>query len=168
MMEPFYIATVGVAETGRLGISRLPGLGGMLEDDLAALTGWKPDLVVSMTTVQEMSAAGAAGLGALLEASGIGWAHMPVADFAGPEEESSALWLEMSQQVHDHLDRGGAVLFHCRGGRGRSGMMALRVLIERGEDPRQALARIRTARPGAVETDEQIRWASGLQTPDRY
>ncbi len=162
MIEPFHIATITVGDAGRVGISRLPGLGGMLDDDIDALTGWRPDIVVSMTTLQEMTAAGAVGLGPRLEAEGIAWAHFPIVDYGGPEDESSALWPSLSDQIHSCIDRGGAVLFHCRGGRGRSGMMALRVLVERGEDARQALARIRLVRPGAVETDEQISWASGL------
>ena len=160
MTDPLHIATLAAGETGRLGLCRLPGLTGALDADLAALIAWQPDIVVSMTTTQEIVAAGAQDLGRRLETSGIAWSHMPIADFGGPEEESEAMWSGLSDRVHETLDRDGGVLFHCRGGRGRCGMMALRVLVERGEDVRQTLARLRAIRPGAVETDEQLRWAA--------
>ena len=41
----------------------------------------------------------------------------------------------------------------------RSGMIALRLMVERGADPDEALKRLRAVRPGAVETDEQRLWA---------
>jgi hypothetical protein len=38
-------------------------------------------------------------------------------------------------------------------------MIALRLMVERGEPAEAALARLRAARPGAVETAEQLAWA---------
>jgi len=49
---------------------------------------------------------------------------------------------------------------HCRGGCGRSGMIALRLMIEIGEAADDALARLRAVRPCAVETPQQLRWAT--------
>ena len=46
----------------------------------------------------------------------------------------------------------GRVLIHCMGGCGRSGMAALRLMIEAGEAPGAALERLRAVRPCAVET----------------
>jgi len=43
-------------------------------------------------------------------------------------------------------------------------MIALRLLVERGEDASSALARLRAARPRAVETDAQLAWASAGST----
>jgi ADP-ribosyl-[dinitrogen reductase] hydrolase len=47
------------------------------------------------------------------------------------------------------------LVIHCKGGLGRTGVVAARLLIELGETPNAALARVRAARPGAVETPEQ-------------
>ena len=162
MTDPLHIATLDTSEAGRLGLCRLPGLTRNLEADLESLTTWRPDIVVSMTTTQELIAAGSDDIGPRLEALGIAWTHMPIADFGGPEGASEEFWSGLSERVHSSLNRGGGVLFHCRGGRGRCGMMVLRVLIERGEDTRQALSRLRRVRPGAVETDEQLRWAAAV------
>ncbi|MEM7241871.1 MAG: protein-tyrosine phosphatase family protein, partial [Pseudomonadota bacterium] len=53
----------------------------------------------------------------------------------------------------------GKIFIHCRGGCGRTGMLAMRLLILQGEDPDAALARLRQVRPCAVEKKSQEFWA---------
>ena len=48
-----------------------------------------------------------------------------------------------------------ATTFHCRGGLGRAGMISARLLVESGVEPEVAIAKVRAARPGAIETREQ-------------
>ncbi len=63
-------------------------------------------------------------------------------------------------ELHAALDRGEAILLHCAGGKGRSGMVAARLLAERGVAGESAIAAVRTARPGAIETVEQEWWVA--------
>ncbi len=163
--SPFPIATLSVAGGGRIGVCPLPGKGGALTADLAAVLAWKPAVVVSMTEASEMEAAGSTSLGGKLEGSGVKWVHLPVRDYGGLSEENAKAWPELSSALHRHLDRGEGVLVHCRGGQGRSGMIALRLMAERGEAPAAGLARLRAARPGAVETAEQYAWALHSKPP---
>ena len=53
------------------------------------------------------------------------------------------------------LQDGKRVVFQCRGGLGRSGTMAACALVQSGHSPQEAIDRIRTARPGAIETPAQ-------------
>jgi ADP-ribosyl-[dinitrogen reductase] hydrolase len=53
---------------------------------------------------------------------------------------------------------GHDVLVHCRGGLGRAGTIAARLLVELGMEPAEAIARVRAVRPGAIETPEQERF----------
>lgn len=156
---PFEIATLDVEGGGRIGICPLPGKGDSFEVDLAAVLSWEPVLVLSMTEISEMEAAGSASLGGRLDCAGVEWVHLPVRDYGGLSGERAQAWPDLSCRLHDHLNTGKGVLVHCNGGQGRSGMIALRLMVERGEDPDTALRRLRTARPGAVETDEQHAWA---------
>lgn len=145
---------------GWLGIAPVPGRSGSYEADLTALMLWEPSLVLSMTTTAELASAGAGGLGEDLAALGIHWRHLPVPDLGAPPDETAALWPAAAAQAHDLLGKGGRVLAHCFGGCGRSGMALLRLMVEAGENADPALARLRDARPCAVETEAQRAWAA--------
>lgn len=163
----FPIATMTEEAGGRIGICPLPGHDGHLDNDMQKLAIWKPALVLSMTEQQEMDACGSGDLGMRLSRLGIDWVHLPVRDFGGLTAQNAHHWPSLSRRLHGLLDQGKAVLIHCRGGRGRSGMIALRLMVERGQDPDTALLRLRDARPGAVETDEQRLWAQRLDFHDQ-
>ena len=61
------------------------------------------------------------------------------------------------------LKNGQGIVVHCRGGLGRTGLIAAQLLIELGEMPSKALERVRAARPGAVETRQQEKYVLSLQ-----
>ena len=61
-------------------------------------------------------------------------------------------------EVLSEVARGTTAVIHCRGGIGRSGIIAAACLVARGVEPDDAIARVRRVRPGAVETSEQERW----------
>lgn len=157
-MFDFVIHALPVAG-GILAISPLPGRGGAYEKDLEHLKDWKPALVLTMTTEAEMVAHGAADLGPDLQDAGTRWAHLPVVDLGVPGLELEELWHEAARSALAALQGGGRVLIHCKGGCGRSGMAALRLMITAGEEPGEALDRLRAVRPCAVETEAQMAWA---------
>lgn len=161
---PFGISSLPVTGGGTLGICGLPGRFNTLQKDLDTVTTWVPDLIVSMTESHEMEMPNNGSLGTVFENLDLEWAHFPIADFGIPSGNIDTQWTVLSRRIHDILDRQGRILLHCKGGRGRSGMVLLRILVDRQEDPEKALKRLRAARPGAVETDEQFRWATNTQT----
>lgn len=144
---------------GILALSPIPGATGDYAGDTQHLIDWKPALVLSLVTERELAAAGAAGLWHDLAKTGARWEHLPITDFGVPDEAFEAAWPDVSATARRALLGGGRVLVHCRGGCGRSGMVALRLMIEVGEAADDAFARLRAVRPCAVETEEQMRWA---------
>jgi len=112
-----------------------------------------------MTEAAEMARHGAGELPQVLAQHGIPHHHFAVPDFSAPAE-NDARWKPLSETLHRTLSQGGAVLLHCMGGKGRSGMVAMRVLTGQGTPPKTALETVRKARPGAVETDAQAAWAA--------
>lgn len=144
---------------GVLGLCPLPGRHTPYVQDLEAVLAWRPDLVLSMTTLPEMTGHGAAHLGEDLARHGIGWRHLPIVDFGAPGAGVAASWPAVSVLAGGILASGGRVLAHCYGGCGRSGMVLLRLMVEAGEPGPDALQRLRTARPCAVETEGQLDWA---------
>ena len=156
-MSGFLIAELPV-EAGWLGLCPLPGRYGDYNGDLRAIHAWAPDLVLSLSSDAEMAGI-ADDLPDDMEKIGIAWRHFPITDFGVPTESEGALWPMLATELLGWLDRGGRVLLHCKGGCGRSGMVALRLMAEAGEPPDEALLRLREVRPCAVETDEQYHWA---------
>lgn len=146
---------------GQIGICPMPGRGGFYEADLSAILRWSPDLVMTMTPTEELLAKGADHLADDLRAYGISWHHLPIPDFGVPPAELMAAWSDTSALCMQILAGGGRVLAHCMGGCGRSGMALLRLMVDAGEPPDDALARLRAVRPCAVETVRQLAWAKG-------
>ena len=144
---------------GLLALCPLPGSGGDYDGDLEQIGAWKPGLVISLTTAEEHAAAGGHRLGCDIQSMASRWIHLPVPDFDVPPPQVAMRWPAASQSARKALEGGGRVLMHCKGGCGRSGMAALRLMIECGEVPAQALARLRGVRPCAVETQAQMEWA---------
>ena len=157
-MSGFVIAAVSV-ENGILGIAPMPGITGHYDEDLAHLKVWKPAMVVSMTEPQELHDAGVTTLARDLQHSGTRWFAFPVPDFGVGDALQEPDWDVIRDTALSALHGGGRVLIHCKGGRGRSGMAALRLMIAAGEGRKAALKRLRAVRPGAVETRAQQRWA---------
>jgi protein-tyrosine phosphatase len=158
-MESFIIAEIS-AGGGRLALCPMPGRGGDYVGDLARIVAWEPSLVLTMATRDEMAAHGAASLGADLVLRGVGWRHLPVPDYQADSAELRAGWAGASRAALDHLAAGRGVLALCLGGCGRSGMAVMRLMVEAGEDPATALARLRSVRDCAVEKDPQYDWAA--------
>ncbi|SEQ02422.1 Dual specificity phosphatase, catalytic domain [Loktanella sp. DSM 29012] len=146
---------------GTLAISPIPGRTRHYATDWDRLMTWGPSRVISMTTQAELDRKGAGSLGSDLAAVGIAWDHLPISDFGVPGADVLARWPSVAAMARADLGQGGRVLVHCFGGCGRSGMVVLRLMIEAGEPADLALSRLRQVRPCAVETDAQMRWATG-------
>ena len=146
--------------SGHIGICPLPGRFSTYQADLKAILDWKPNLVITLTTLGELERAGVLQFPEDLRNQKINWAHFPVEDYGAPAGELQD-WTEISNQAHAILEVGGRVLTHCYGGCGRSGMAFLRLMREAGEPVEWALERLREVRPCAVETSAQKVWAAG-------
>lgn len=136
----------------------LPGRDGQLPADLETIIAWKPDLVVSLVETGELESLGLDSLPDHLRIVARHWLPLPIPDFSIPTDSATAL--AVVTHLAEALKAGGRVLVHCHGGKGRSGMIAARILTEFGLPAPEAVAAIRQSRPGAVETAEQEAWVA--------
>jgi hypothetical protein len=168
MTTPFVISRLFLATGGCIALARMPGSCSLLGDDVAAIRGLGPSCVLTLSPLDEMQARGAGPLPTLLEPHAIAWLQFPVMDYGTPLPEQEQAWQNLSNSLHKALDARETILIHCLAGLGRTGMITLRLLVERGEAPAEALARIRAVRPGTVERPAQYDWATaGVETPWR-
>lgn len=126
-----------------------------LDTDIDALQQWGAAAVVTLMPQHELQAVRADGIGTACEVRGIEWHHLPIQDVDVPDAAFETAWLYSGLRLREHLRAGRNVLLHCRGGLGRSGTIAARLLVELGWEAGAAIRAVRTQRTGAIETHEQ-------------
>ena len=125
-----------------------------LQQDLLAIHTWGAAALVNLLEDTEMHELQVPHLGEAVEKS-MAYFHLPIrdADIPGPDFERS--WNMVGAELRRRLLAGEKILIHCKGGLGRTGLVAARLLVELGLDPEDAIRRVRKARPGSIETTAQ-------------
>ncbi len=165
--HPLQIAEVRASPShGRIGVTFCPGkhdrfahTGAWERDlgiDLDAVTAWGARLVLTLVEPAELEALKVPHLGREIQNLGMQWRHLPIADFSVPSEAFEQQWLKHGHEIRELLRGGDDVLVHCKGGLGRAGMIAARLLVELGVDPEEAIRSVRRVRKGAIETPSQL------------
>jgi protein-tyrosine phosphatase len=91
-----------------------------------------------------------------MAAHGIDLVRLPIPDVDVPPDRDRAR--AVVQEIVARLARGEKVVIACRGGLGRTGMIAACTLVDMGASPVQAVAAVRRARHGAIQTREQEKY----------
>lgn len=162
---------------GRIGVTFAPGkiqsdaATGRWQRDLGAdldvVARWNAAAVLSLIEEHEIDALCISSLGREVVRRHMEWHHLPFADCSVPDKLFEARWSNAGEAIRGLLRAGFKVLIHCKGGLGRAGTIAARVLVEFGHTPNSAMEIVRAARPGAIETTEQKAWiAAGRQVPE--
>lgn len=165
--HPLQIAEVSTRLIdGKIGITFCPGkhdsmaLSGKwqrdLVTDLLAIKNWGAKLVLSLIEPYEMKMLKVPLLGDEVQRLGMIWVHLPIHDYSVPSPAFEKNWLIYGKYIRARLRNGDNIVIHCKGGLGRAGMMAARLLAELGVDPERAIRHVRMAREGAIETPGQL------------
>lgn len=80
--------------------------------------------------------------------------HLPVVDMTPPEVAQIREYVAF---VDRNIAAGRAVGTHCLAGLGRTGTMIACSLVSRGRSADDAIAEVRRARPGSIQTEMQER-----------
>jgi ADP-ribosyl-[dinitrogen reductase] hydrolase len=151
---------------GTIGITLCPGkvqsgaVSGSWERDLRidiqAVKSWGATAWLNLLTTTEMLDLKVRNLEVAVKGSGIRYYRLPIEDGGIPDVTFEKSWNTAGAQLREELLRGGKVLIHCKGGLGRSGMIAARLIVELGAaTPEVAIRQVRASRPGAIETRAQ-------------
>jgi ADP-ribosyl-[dinitrogen reductase] hydrolase len=169
---PLRIAEVQPAGTdGMIGITFAPGkkqpdgATGPHDRDLSAdldvIAAWNAAVVVTLVEEHELRDLQIDNLGREVTQRFMEWHHWPIADFSVPAWAFDEAWPSRSEMLRGLLGRGGRVLIHCKGGLGRAGMIAARLLVECGDAPADAIQKVRDVRGAyAIETTAQEAWVA--------
>lgn len=128
-----------------------------LEADMDAIKAFGAKTLVTLMETAELADAAvpAEVMKAAAHERSINWLHLPIADFGAPDAVFEAAWRKYGPAVRTDLENGARIVVHCRGGRGRAGLMAARLLVEMGAEPNEAINMVRAANPLAIETVTQ-------------
>jgi len=102
----------------------------------------------------------------VIEAGALPWAEemFPVPDYGVPEDRDA--FLKVAHSVAEWLQQGENVLIHCGAGIGRTGTLAICVLMVLGVEKSQAQATVKSAgsEPETPEQWELVEWSSNHLT----
>jgi atypical dual specificity phosphatase len=135
-------------------VERRENFGGPLaafEDDLPLLVRAGIGSVVSLLNIPSDAA--------VYASAGLGYLCLPIPDGYAPSLEQM---LEFLRFEREQRELGRVVAVHCAAGLGRTGTVLAGYVIADGCSAESAIARIRTARRGAIETSEQVRFLHNL------
>lgn len=173
--HPLEIATVDLpGGTAAIGLTICPGktdasamTGAWSRDvglDVVAIREWGAKAVVCLMETFELKMLAVEHLPTVVESEGIRWFHLPIRDVSVPTAAFEQEWATKGAELREILSGGGRVLVHCKGGLGRSGIIAARLLVEFGMKPEAAIALVRKQRPGAIENAAQEKYVRSLSS----
>lgn len=163
--HPLRIAKLCLSAEQSLGLSFCPG-----KTQRNALSGpWRRDLHADLTRVRDSGYEVVVSLieehefhqldvqalfqGAV-EGFGMLWVWAPIPDVHPPKRSAT----EALNQVLDLTKAGQSIFVHCKGGLGRAGTVAAWLLTHFGRSSEEAVDEVRSVRPGALETRQQVEW----------
>lgn len=140
-MHNFYWIVEGMLA----GCSRPGAGGGNLDADLALLVDRGVGALLTLTETSLPPGS--------LERHGLRGLHLPVDDFTAP---TTRQLLDAFAFLDDALGIGTAAAVHCMAGQGRTGTILAAWLVRGGLSASEAIATVRAACPGAIESPPQV------------
>jgi ADP-ribosyl-[dinitrogen reductase] hydrolase len=129
-----------------------------LETDLRAIREWGAEAIVTLVEKFELDFLGVSDLPRKVRKTGMQWFFLPIVDFSVPDRDFESKWQTAGGELRRILRDGGRIVIHCRGGLGRTGTIAARLLVEFGMAPKEAIRAVRKARPGAIQSVSQEKY----------
>lgn len=114
--------------------------------------------LVTLMSDTELQENGVGELGVAAKQYGLEWHQLPIEDDQAPDENFEAGLGEIRHQLDALLASNKTLAIHCKGGSGRTGLFAARLLIESGMPRREAIAWVQELRPRAIQKPAHINY----------
>ncbi|SEH58333.1 Dual specificity phosphatase, catalytic domain [Rheinheimera pacifica] len=148
MRHPFDILTLS---TGQLIFTPCPGTKGVsLTNSIAQLKAAGAAAIITMMPQQELTQNNVDNLGAICSELGLQWFQLPVEDDCAPQQPFEQAFAAHKAAILALLQNGNTVAIHCKGGSGRTGLMAAILMTQLGYSKADATAQVQSLRPKAL------------------
>jgi len=121
-----------------------------LSESLNTLKAVGVSAVVTMLPSDEIVVLNVPTLGDDIVALAIEWYQLPVEDDQAPEQAFFDAFFEAKPKLIKLVEQQATIAIHCRGGSGRTGLMAAILLLEMGHSWDEVKALIQSIRPKAL------------------
>lgn len=122
-----------------------------LKTSLTQLAAAGANAVLTLMSREEMQRNQVTDLPLLCAELNLQWFHLPIEDDHAPEREFNSAWQTSKVQIHALLEAGKSIAIHCKGGSGRTGLVAALILLERGLALDEVIEQVRAIRPNALQ-----------------
>lgn len=129
-----------------------------LSEALATLKDAGANALITLMPDAELAANDASDLSAVCSEFGLEWLHLPIADEHVPLADFDAAWARHREDIAALLDSNATLSIHCKGGSGRTGLIAARILIELGVERETAVRNVQALRPKALQHPAHAGW----------
>lgn len=160
--KPFPISDYCLPNGTKIGIGFCPGHSARhdigfrnLQEDLFRVKNWGATTIVTLIEPHEFKSLGVEELEKEVMKYGIDWVWFPIKDCSTPNPSEFKNFKNFIKKLIMKIEMKENLFIHCRGGLGRSGIIAVEILKQMSVSPDNALATVRSFRPGAVETLSQ-------------
>lgn len=137
--------------TGKLIFTPCPGTKGTsLVDAVTQLKAAGATAIITLMPQQELTQNNADSLGAICAELGIQWFQLPIEDDCAPEQAFEQAFASHKAEILALLQANHTVAIHCKGGSGRTGLVAAILMIELGYSKADATAQVQSLRPKAL------------------
>lgn len=128
-----------------------------LHDELESLKRLGVGLLVSLLETDEAQALGLTHTPEIARPLNLDFIGFPIPDFGIPANLDD--FTDLAKNLAKHLQAGISVACHCRGGIGRSTLLAAATMVSLGDDPSTVFDAISRARGLVVpDTARQVEW----------
>ncbi|WP_163130847.1 dual specificity protein phosphatase family protein [Agarivorans sp. Alg241-V36] len=155
-MSSHPIFAVDVSDNAQLLLTPCPGTKGVdLSTSLQQLCYKNSPALITLMTKQELADNDLSDLPKTSVTHDMQWFHLPLADDTVPDEEWEAQFQTLLPRFLQLLNNGMNLTIHCKGGSGRTGLLAARIMLAMGFELDDAISKIKAVRPNAFTVPAQ-------------
>lgn len=141
---------------GRLILTPCPGTQDVeLSESLQQLKAQGATALITLMSTEELDESGLPDFALAVNASHLDWFQLPVPDFGVPGADFDRAWSICHAELLLRLHSGDTLALHCKGGSGRTGLVAAKLMLASGESPQAAISAIQALRPRAFSYPAQ-------------